>query len=219
MSTPQQSTIIRDYIEGLEQACADIPRAQRAELLQDIREHIEEARVAMPDQSDAALLTMLDRVGDPAALAQEERERLGMPPAQPARAGFMEIGALVLMLLFWPVGIVLLWASGAWSTRDKWIGTLLPPGGYFTVFFVGSYALFAPVGHVCSRSVGYVNSHAVNSSTCGSSNPGWAGALLALAGIVLLLMPLLTTSYLGIRLRRATAPNNSDVSFGGLVAQ
>lgn len=33
MSTPQQITIIRDYIERLEQATRDIPRVQRAELL------------------------------------------------------------------------------------------------------------------------------------------------------------------------------------------
>lgn len=218
MNTTRQAGIINDYLARLEQASTDIPGEQRAELLQDIREHIEEARVAMPDHSDAALLTMLDRIGDPAVLAQEERERLGIRPAPPARAGILEIGALVFMLLFWPVGIVLLWASSAWSTRDKWIGTLLPPGGYFTVLFVGFGSLAARKGRVCSSGSNFVSGHRVTYSTCGPSTPTWEAVLFGPAGIVILLLPLLTTIYLGIRLRRAAALNNSDVLFGALAA-
>ncbi len=29
----------------------------------------------------------------------------------------------------WVVGLVLLWSSSVWSTREKWLGTLVIPGG------------------------------------------------------------------------------------------
>ncbi len=48
----------------------------------------------------------------------------------PAVAGWLEVLALLALILVWPVGAVLLWSSRVWSTRDKLIGVLLPPGGY-----------------------------------------------------------------------------------------
>jgi hypothetical protein len=42
----------------------------------------------------------------------------------------MEVLALLALILVWPVGAVLLWLSRVWSTRDKLIGVLVPPGGY-----------------------------------------------------------------------------------------
>src|SRR5437588_12894486 len=42
------------------------------------------------------------------------------------------------MLLVWPVGVILLWASRAWTTREKVLGSLLPPGGYPGAFLVMS---------------------------------------------------------------------------------
>ncbi len=48
----------------------------------------------------------------------------------PAVPGWLEVLALLALILVWPVGGVLLWLSRVWSTRDKLIGVLLPPGGY-----------------------------------------------------------------------------------------
>jgi hypothetical protein len=42
----------------------------------------------------------------------------------------MEVLALLALILVWPVGALLLWLSRVWSTRDKLIGILVPPGGY-----------------------------------------------------------------------------------------
>jgi hypothetical protein len=39
------------------------------------------------------------------------------------------LGGIVLPLLGWLVGVFLLWASPVWSPRDKWLGTLVLPGG------------------------------------------------------------------------------------------
>ncbi len=49
------------------------------------------------------------------------------------RAGWLEILALVGLIFFWPVGVVLLWISRVWSTREKLIGMLVLPGGYALV--------------------------------------------------------------------------------------
>lgn len=54
------------------------------------------------------------------------RGRLPWPPV----AGWLEVLALLALILVWPVGSVLLWSSRVWSIRDKLIGVLLPPGGY-----------------------------------------------------------------------------------------
>lgn len=45
------------------------------------------------------------------------------------RRGKNEWAAVVLLPLIWVAGVVLLWRSRAWSTRDKLVGTLLVPGG------------------------------------------------------------------------------------------
>ncbi len=45
-------------------------------------------------------------------------------------AGWLEVLGILRLILVWPVGAVLLWFSRVWSTRDKLIGVLVPPGGY-----------------------------------------------------------------------------------------
>ncbi len=40
---------------------------------------------------------------------------------------------MVGLIFFWPVGVVLLWVSRVWSTREKLIGMLVLPGGYALV--------------------------------------------------------------------------------------
>jgi hypothetical protein len=37
--------------------------------------------------------------------------------------------AVILTPLVWPIGVLLLWVSPAWTRRDKLIGTLVLPGG------------------------------------------------------------------------------------------
>ncbi len=65
------------------------------------------------------------RPDEPAVAAAQGQDG---PPSLP-RPGRQEVLALAGLLLVWPVGVVLLWRSRVWSTRDKLIGTLVPPGG------------------------------------------------------------------------------------------
>src|SRR2546423_15178561 len=92
----------------------------------------------MLDERDAGRVNLLDGRGDPAEIAAEARsgeERRG-PAAGLRRFRTLEVLTLALMLLAWPVGVILLWVSRAWTTREKVLGLLLPPGGYPGAFLL-----------------------------------------------------------------------------------
>ena len=85
------------------------------------------------------------RLGSPQGLAREERERLGIGSA-PLRQGpgFLEVVAVAMTAIFWPVGVILAWLSPRWLTRDKAVATLLPVLG-LAVLMATSMAAFASV--------------------------------------------------------------------------
>jgi hypothetical protein len=194
--------LVDKYLERLNRELADLPRARRREVVEEIKEHIAEARAALPAESEADVRNLLDRVGDPSELAADARDRFGL---RPSRAGAREIAALVLLLVGgflmfvgWVVGVVLLWASDAWNTRDKLIGTLVLPGG-----LVLPLALFvlAGTGETCSGQID-PRTHAVIGETC-TGGPSLAAEILAGAVLVaLVLAPIVTSIYLARRMRR-----------------
>lgn len=136
MSAPHADQIINGYLARLEQALGDLPAPRRAELLGDVRSHIAEARAGLTAETDADLLNLLDRLGDPADLATEARDRLGAAPT-PATLpiSLLEIAAIVALVLVWPAGIALVWMSSAWSQRDKLLATVLFPAAIFGLTF------------------------------------------------------------------------------------
>ncbi|TMC10963.1 MAG: hypothetical protein E6J29_10605 [Chloroflexi bacterium] len=140
MTAVRANQLVHAYLLRLEIELADLPAAKRHEIVDEIRSHIAAERSAMVDESDAGLMNLLDRLGDPAEIAAEARsgEERRLPAAGLRRFRTLEVLTLALMLLAWPVGVVLLWASRAWSTREKVLGTLLPPGGYPGVLLVMS---------------------------------------------------------------------------------
>ena len=50
------------------------------------------------------------------------------------------IGGVVIPVLGWLVGLVLLWASSAWTTERKLLGTLVLPGGLIPAAMLGLMA-------------------------------------------------------------------------------
>ncbi|HEY8814973.1 MAG TPA: hypothetical protein VIP57_07710, partial [Candidatus Dormibacteraeota bacterium] len=207
---PRADEILAGYLARLEAALAPVPDPRRQELLDEVREHIAEARMALTDETDADLLNILYRLGDPAEVAAAEigRAEPTPPPARP-KSRALEIAAIVLLLLFWPVGVVLLWMSDAWTTRDKLIGTLLPPGGYLGVFVLGPALALGTLTTVC-RTVSDETGRVI-SSTCPS-----AGAQTGIdVGVGLLLIaylvgPILTAAYLAVRLRRRWSAGSTN---------
>jgi hypothetical protein len=147
MTTGAVDPLVTEYLDRLAAAAARLPADRRAELLAEIGEHIEAARAAGAASDQAALRTLLDRLGDPAeivAVAAAEPPGPAEPSVgaagaavAPARVGVGLETAAVLMLtlgslipvLGWLAGAALLWASSRWTRREKLLGTLVVPGG------------------------------------------------------------------------------------------
>jgi hypothetical protein len=197
--------LVDEYVKSLERELADIPRGKRREIIQEIREHIHEARAIGDGGTEADLRNLLDRLGDPAEIAAEARDRFGIHPKRP---GAMEVVTVILLLVGgvlvpvvgWIIGVVLLWLSETWTTRDKLIGTLVVPGGLTGAFF---FALYGGTTHACGELFNGAG-HLI-STTC-TAGPSLLHQILAIGGFALLvILPVSTTIYLGGRLRRARA--------------
>lgn len=208
MSAPHGDQIIEGYLARLRTALGDLPGPRQQELVEDVRRHIAEARAGLAAETDADILNILDRIGEPGVIAAEAREP-GAPVRKSTGIGILEIGALVLTPFLWPIGVILLWTSSAWNTRDKIIGTLVPPGGYMGLVLLPAVALIPAGGassSVCTQS-GFTTGQPIGSLVCQhfgpAAPPGWVSLLAVLLFVVLLALPLLTAIYLGVRLRRA----------------
>lgn len=209
--------LVASYLKRLDKELGDLPRARRRELVEEISEHIDEARSGLDGQSEAEVRNLLDRLGDPADIAAEARERFGV---QPKKSGAGEVAALILLpigglvvpLLGWVVGVVLLWVSDVWSRREKLIGTFVVPGGLalpvYLFLFSAQFAVsggescvstsVAPRGH--GQAVSNVSAHAATCTSSGSST--LVSILVALGLVALFVAPLVTTVYLARRMKR-----------------
>ena len=139
MTTTTLHPLAADYLDRLEHAARRLPRGERRELVSEIEAHLDEATDA--SMSDAEALTVLDRLGQPEDIVEAQRPTA---PGPSGRRGTREWAAIFLLLfggfIFffgWIAGVILLWSSRAWNTRDKLIGTLIVPGGLAAVLPVG----------------------------------------------------------------------------------
>jgi uncharacterized membrane protein len=197
--------LVEDYLKRLKAETSDLPRAARRELVQEISDHIAEARADASAASEAEIRNVLDRVGEPAEIAAEARERFGVGGR---RARSLEIAALILLpiggvvlpVLGWLVGVTLLWISDTWTTRDKLIGTLVVPGGLLLPLALG--VLGSGSGSCIEISSGGGPTTARNCADDGSDIDLLKVALIA----VLVLAPLATTAYLARRMKARPVP-------------
>jgi hypothetical protein len=177
MGAPHADQLLEGYLARLRDAAANLPPSKREELLNDVRTHITEARLREPHETDATILNILDRLGEPEAVVAEAGDRHDGPngisasvSSGPHQPRLSELAVPGLLILLWPIGVILLWYSTAWDARDKLIGTLLTLGGYPWVF-----GLALPLSH---------------------------GPLVArLLSFVLMLLPVFTGGYMSYRLR------------------
>jgi hypothetical protein len=199
--------LVTDYVRRLNAELRDQPRPRRRELVQEISEHIDEARVDVALDDEAAIRTILDRLGDPAEIAAEARERSAPNGRRP---GALEVGALILLpiggiiipFLGWVVGVILLWASDAWNRRDKLIGTLVVPGG----LLLPAYLALAASGGSGGCGATFDAAGRVIASDCqDSGGPELVDALRVTLMALLILAPLVTAAYLARRMRRRSA--------------
>jgi len=191
---------VGEYLRRLQRSMGDLPAERREEILAEIEEHISEDLAERPAATDADVRNVLERVGDPGDIAAEARERFGI---KPARRSWTDPAAVILLLIGgftiigWFVGVVLLWISDAWNTRDKIIGTLVVPGGLAGALGVG----LASSG-VRGASCGPVEITVAPGAcaTVPSTDGSVVGLILA---VLVVIAPIATAVYLSLRLRQA----------------
>jgi uncharacterized membrane protein len=174
--------LIEDYLGRLETAARTLPSAQRAELLAEIKAHIEITLSQERHQDEATVRTVLDRLGTPEDIVREAGAEVEPSPhaAATGRRGvgafelvaviLLLIGGIVLPVLGWVIGVVLLWASARWTTLDKLIGTLIFPGGLAVA--VWFFFFWSRGSSVCSAD-----------GTCESSGTGGAMTIILVATV------------------------------------
>jgi hypothetical protein len=126
--------LVTDYLRRLDEAGADLPAAEREELLDQIRSHLDEARTDERAGDPAYIRQVLDNLGTPDEVAAAAREQgTSTGPREVREAGVTRETVAVVLLtvgwvvigLGWVIGAILAWTSHRWSTRDKLAATFL----------------------------------------------------------------------------------------------
>jgi uncharacterized membrane protein len=190
---------VEHYLHDLEEELRDLPPTRRRELLEEIREHIGEALAEIPEGEEAGVRNVLERVGEPAVIAEEARERFGISRAKP---GIREILTLILLplggflwIIGWAVGAILLATSTVWTSREKVIGLLVVPGGLLPAFLFG----FMSSGKLCSQTI---SQGQVVSETCSGGMPVWLAWMILAVTVI---GPIWTVFFLLSRMNRRVA--------------
>ncbi len=204
--------LAEDYLLRLREAGQHLPRDRRRELITDIERHLTE--VAPAGASDYEVLDALERLGPPGDIVEAEQPAGHVPTDQ---RGIREWGAVILLPLGgfafgvgWLVGLILLWSSRMWTTRDKLIGTLVIPGGLVTAFYIALIAgtnaqnescsgTAAPVNPSTGKQIGHATMHCTRT---GGQSTGTTILQIALA-VILVLGPIVSAIYLARRARTA----------------
>jgi hypothetical protein len=193
--------LVEDYLARLDRELAGFPRARRRELVEEISGHIAEARADLDTENEAEVRTLLDRLGDPADIAVEAGERSDRGGARRTSGWdivaliLLFIGGVIIPVVGWLVGVVLLWASAAWSTREKLIGTLIVPGG---LALPGALATLTWSAESCSGGPGI-------ETTCTGGNPV-GDVLWAVMAVALVVASIASVLYLARQRARTMAP-------------
>jgi uncharacterized membrane protein len=205
--TSNADRLVDQYLDRLERELADVPRARRAEIVDDISAHIAQARAELSTEDEAAIRNLLEQLGDPAEIAADagarsesrRRERRGL---EIAALVLLLVGGIVLPVVGWLVGVVLLWVSDIWTTRDKLVGTLAVPGGLLPAVYLSMGAVV--YGETCT-SVQDPRTGAILEESCTGGPSDVVQVLMIGLFVVLLVGPFVTTAYLARRMgRRAT---------------
>ena len=76
--TVDSRAILDEYLVALEEELRGLSPSDRAEIILEVREHYEEARRELVDPTEADLRNIVERLGPPAEIAAEARQRLGV---------------------------------------------------------------------------------------------------------------------------------------------
>lgn len=227
MTVTDTRALLDAYRTRLRAASAALPVDLRDDLLDDVEAHLADIQATSP--SPAAATEALERLGTPekvAAAAAEEaapdvtpaRAAGGIEPPSPRHRWWRLTDALAVILLLigaffppvlgWVVGVVLLWTSTTWTSREKALGTLVVPGG-----LAAPVALGLMGGQTCSQEtvVGPEGVTTVGPEICqGFAFPPAVGITLL---VVLTVAPLIVVAVLMQRSAARAAAGATDRSW------
>jgi hypothetical protein len=123
----------------LEAAAQPLPADRRSELVAEVRDHIESALAESDNRDEIAARNVLERLGEPEEIVAAETGGASAPARPPVvivqRSGwgatelaailFLTVGAVFLPVVGPLIGLVLVWASSQWTTRQKWVATAI----------------------------------------------------------------------------------------------
>jgi uncharacterized membrane protein len=185
-SAGEADKLVRRYLAQLDAALRGVDASRRDEILAEVHGHIEEGRTGLNPGDAASVRTLLDKVGDPAAIAAEA----GAPPPGSRRwdawAPWLIIFGPVASGLGWIAGMLILWTSPTWSRRDQLIATFVPLAGLAALFFGLVTAFAGPAA--CPRPVPAL--HAAAGCTASKLTlPLGVAILLVVVGLAAHLLP------------------------------
>ena len=198
MTTSTVDRLVADYLARLETASAALPPDRRHELVEEIGSHIATARAAGAAADEAAVRTLLERLGQPeviAAAALDDPSTDARPGAVgDPRSTALELTAVLMLtvgsflpLVGWLVGAVLLWVSSRWTTAEKLLGTLvvpLGPGGALVLSGLVSQSCSGGVVVTQESGSGVVETVVTEGACTGVALPQWLGVPLLVVVLV-----------------------------------
>jgi hypothetical protein len=185
-SAGEADKLVRRYLAQLDAALRGVDDSRREEFLAEVHGHIDEGRAGLDPGDAASVRTLLDRVGDPAAIAAEAGAPLPGSRRWDAWAPWLIIFGPVASGLGWVAGMLILWTSPTWSRRDQLIATIVPLAGLAALFFGLVAALRAAAG--CPGHVSALHA-AAGCTAKGFTLPLGVAILLVAVGLAAHLLP------------------------------
>lgn len=137
----QPDALVRDYLGRLEAAAWPLSEDRRRELVGEVRDHIQTALSDAGHADEVTVRNVLDRLGRPEEIVAAEVDSGDAQPPSAAMAApaprmgigaveivallLLTVGAFVLPVVGPILGLVFVWVSTVWSTREKAFATFL----------------------------------------------------------------------------------------------
>ncbi len=215
------------WLDRVDRMATSLPHDRRAELLADLREHLDNALPS--DAGPDRVREVLDRMGDPADIVAAAADDLPLVPPPPPHAPTApvvaarrdridapEIATLVLLVLSGLLLFLVPLAAVAWVvavvllvTRDRWVGVenlvaLLVPFGFAVPWVIVAVAGVA--GATCvTESSSDALGDLTETTTCGGGGATLAGIAATVALVVVLAAAVWAVAWLVRRLDRRLA--------------
>lgn len=114
--------LVADYLDRVRSAATGLPPERREELVADLRDHITAARAELAPETEAGVRTLLDRLGDPAAIVAEAMvgaaAPVPVPPQRSNRTLVIVLSVLAAVILL-PVLVCLIGAAWFLPVRTQ----------------------------------------------------------------------------------------------------